>query len=76
MTAEQPEVPEINDLNYGEALEELTSILEAIEEDRFDLDELGERVGRAASLIRLCRHKIDATEIQIQSIIEELDDDQ
>lgn len=75
MTAEQPEVPEINDLNYGEALEELTSILEAIEEDRFDLDELGERVGRAASLIRLCRHKIDATEIQIQSIIEELDDD-
>lgn len=76
MTAEQREVPEINDLNYGEALEELTSILEAIEEDRFDLDELGERVGRAASLIRLCRHKIDATEIQIQSIIEELDDDE
>ena len=76
MTAENSELTEIHDLNYGEALEELNAILEAIEEDRFDLDELGERVGRAATLIRICRQKIDATELQIQSIIEELDEDE
>lgn len=63
------------DLEYGEALEELNEILAAIEEDRFDLDELGDKVGRAASLIRLCRDKIDATELQIQSIIEDLEDE-
>lgn len=60
--------------NYGQALEELNTILESIEDDRFDLDELGAQVGRAAELIRLCRQKIDATELQIQTIIDELDD--
>ncbi len=64
------------DLEYAEALEELNEILAAIEDDRFDLDELGDQVGRAASLIRLCRHKIDATELQIQSIIEDLEEEE
>lgn len=64
------------DMEYAEALEELNEILAAIEDDRFDLDELGDKVGRAASLIRLCRKKIDATELQIQSIIEDLDEEE
>ena len=67
---------EKENLKYGDALQELNEILAAIEEDRFDLDELGDQVSRAASLIRLCRKKIDATELQVRSIIEELDDDQ
>lgn len=61
------------ELSYGAALEELNQILEAIEEDQFDLDELGEKVGRAAALIQLCRRKIDATELQIQAVIHDLD---
>ena len=73
--SDQPVEGESEELKYGEALAELNAILEAIEEDRFDLDELGDQVGRAAELIRMCRHKIDATELQIQSIIDELDDD-
>ena len=64
------------EMNYGEALEELEQILEGIEQDQFDLDELGEKVDRAAELIRTCREKIDATELQIQSIIDELDEDE
>ena len=71
--AEQP-VGDKEDLKYGEALEELNQILAAIDEDQFDLDELADQVGRAADLIRLCREKIDATELQIQSIINELDE--
>ncbi len=66
---------EETELKYGQALQELNEILEGIEEDRFDLDELGEQVDRAAELIRLCRDKIDATELQIKSIIDDLDDD-
>lgn len=76
MTDRAPTDEEELDLEYGEALDELNEILEAIEDDRFDLDELGDKVGRAATLIRLCRQKIDATELQIQSIIDELDDEQ
>ncbi|TXD38524.1 exodeoxyribonuclease VII small subunit [Lujinxingia vulgaris] len=60
-------------LSYGEAMEELTLILAAIEGDAVDLDELGERVARAAELIRMCREKIDQTEFQVRTIIEELD---
>ena len=63
-------------LNYGEAIAELNQILEAIEGDRFDLDELGEEVARAAELIRICRGKIDATELQIKAIIEDLEDEE
>ena len=63
-------------MKYGDAIAELNEILTAIEADRFDLDELGEKVARAAELIRLCRSKIDATELQVRSIIEDLEDDQ
>ena len=73
---EQREIGDESKVKYGEALQELNQILDAIEDDRFDLDELGDKVGRAAELIQLCRHKIDATELQIQSIIDDLDDDQ
>ncbi len=66
---------DVSELNYAEALEELEEILAGIEEDRFDLDELGDQVDRAAELIHACREKIDATELQIQSIIDELNDD-
>jgi len=65
--------PPTESLSYGEAMEELNHILAAIEGDAVDLDELGERVARAAELIRMCREKIDQTEFQVRTIIEELD---
>lgn len=65
--------PPEESLSYGEAMEELNRILAAIEGDTVDLDELGERVARAAELIRMCREKIDQTEFQVRTIIEELD---
>lgn len=74
--SENGDAQDVAQLNYGEALEELEEILDGIEEDRFDLDELGAQVDRAAALIRACREKIDATELQIQSVIEELDQDE
>ncbi len=76
MTDQSDSTDDAADLRYGEALEELNGILEGIEEDRFDLEELGEQVNRAAALIRTCRDKIDATELQIQSIIDDLDEDE
>lgn len=73
--SKQGDTGDQSELDYGEALEELNEILAGIEDDEFDLDELGDQVDRAAELIRTCREKIDATELQIQSIIDELDDE-
>lgn len=61
------------ELNYGASLEELQRILKGIEEDRFDLDELGTQVERAAHLLKVCQAKIDATEMQVKGIISELE---
>ncbi len=41
------------ELRYTEALEELEKILDEIEQDEVDLDDLGERVERAALLIQV-----------------------
>lgn len=62
------------EIKYGEAMQELQTILEGIEGDRFDLDELGPQVERAAWLLKICRQKIDATEMQVKTIIDDLEE--
>lgn len=59
---------------YRDAIAELETILEAIERDDVDLDELAEKVARAATLIQLCRARIERTELQVKSIIDALDE--
>lgn len=59
---------------YREALAELEQILDQIENDEVDLDDLGERVERAAALITLCRGKIERAELQVRKIIATLDE--
>lgn len=49
---------EKSEIGYAEALAELESILESLEEADVDVDELAERVQRASVLIELCRERI------------------
>ena len=63
-------------LRYAEALEELEQILSEIEQDAVDLDDLGERVERAAHLIQICREKIERTEMHVKRIVEGLEQDE
>jgi exodeoxyribonuclease VII small subunit len=58
---------------YAEAMTELESILRELEGDAVDVDRLGERVARAAVLIRLCRDRIGAARLQIEQVVTELD---
>jgi exodeoxyribonuclease VII small subunit len=58
---------------YREAVEELETILAEIEDDSIDLDELAQRVERAAKLIALCRAKIRDTEFKVKTIIDGLE---
>jgi len=62
-------------IKYNEAVNELNTILEDLESERVDVDELTIRVKRAVELIKLCREKIEETELEVRKIVKEFDKD-
>jgi exodeoxyribonuclease VII small subunit len=65
---------ELDGLGYAGAVAELEDILRELEGDSVDVDRLGERVRRAATLIRFCRSRIDAARMEIEQVVAELDE--
>jgi exodeoxyribonuclease VII small subunit len=61
------------DPTYGEAASRLEEILEKIEEGEVDIDELSGLVREAAGLVTVCRDKIQAAEVQVKTITEQLE---
>jgi exodeoxyribonuclease VII small subunit len=59
--------------NYTEAYEELQVIVTEIERGNISVDELSEKVKRAALLIRICKAKLSATEGDVNQILKELE---
>ncbi len=59
-------------IGYADALAELEEILAELEADSVDVDRLATQVQRAAELIRLCRGRISAARIEIESVVAEL----
>lgn len=62
-------------LSYTEAIQEIESILQQLEEGEMDVDILAEKVKRSTELIRLCKLKLQKTEEEVNKILEE-DQDQ
>ncbi len=62
-----------DEMSYRDALDELESILLAIEEEQVDVDDLAVKVRRSAELIRLCRERIEAATVAVEAIVEEMD---
>jgi exodeoxyribonuclease VII small subunit len=62
--------------NYTEAFEELQAIVTEIEQGEISVDELSEKVKRAALLIRYCKTKLTSTEEDVNAILKELDTDE
>ncbi|MCK9615209.1 MAG: exodeoxyribonuclease VII small subunit [Candidatus Omnitrophica bacterium] len=60
-------------IKYNEAINELNGILSDLESERVDVDELTTRVKRAVELIKLCREKIEETELEVRKIVKEFD---
>ena len=58
---------------YPEAAAELETILDEIENGTADIDVLGEKVERAAALIRQCRETLAGTELRVKKVVEELE---
>ena len=51
--------------SYAELSGELETILDEIESGEIDLDELSDKVERAATLLSQCRKKLSATETKV-----------
>ena len=62
-------------MTYREAIEELETILRALETDAVDVDDLTARVERSAELIRLCRRKLRHAEASLDQVFDTLDDE-
>jgi exodeoxyribonuclease VII small subunit len=58
---------------YTEAFEELQQIVSQIEEGHISVDELSEKVKRAAYLIDICKKKLTSTEEDVNKILKDLD---
>jgi len=59
--------------NYTDAFSELQEIVSEIEQGQISVDELSEKVKRAALLIKICKTKLSTTEEDVNRILKELD---
>jgi exodeoxyribonuclease VII small subunit len=61
------------EIGYADAMAELESILDDLEDDDLDVDVLASRVERASTLITLCRERIGAARVQVEKVVAALD---
>lgn len=58
-------------ISYSDAVAEIESILEKIEEGSLDVDALTEKVSRVSELLKICRDRLHKTEVQTDKILGE-----
>jgi len=63
-------------LTYTAAFEELQTIVAEIEDGEITVDELSDKVKRAALLIKICKSKLTETEADVNKILEDLDQEE
>jgi len=61
----------ITDLSYEEAMSELKTIVQELQEATVSIDDLSEKSKRAATLIKYCREKLRKTEDELKGLFEE-----
>ena len=59
------------EIKYEEALKQLETIVDKMENDELDIDSLGEQLKTAQKLIRLCKDKLTKTNEEIKKILED-----
>jgi len=62
-------------IKYSQAVEELNSILSELESERVDVDDVAVKVKKAIELIKLCRERIEKTELEVIKIVKEFGKD-
>ncbi len=56
---------------YQEALAEIEHIVKNIEENKYSIDELTEKVKRVAELVNFCKEKLKYTEDELAKIFDD-----
>ena len=59
-------------MKYSSAFKELQEIVSEIESGEISVDELSEKVKKAAQLIKFCKTKLTSTEEDVNNILKEL----
>lgn len=62
-----------SNISYTEAVKQIEEILKRIESEELDVDELSDKVKKAADLLKLCKSKLHDTEEEIQKILDEME---
>ncbi|MFY7990740.1 MAG: exodeoxyribonuclease VII small subunit [Fluviicola sp.] len=57
---------------YEAAFNELQELINEIENGEISVDQLSEKVKRASVLIKFCKDKLRATELDVEKILEDL----
>jgi len=60
-------------IKYGDAVEEIESILSKIENEQLDVDELTTKVKRVSELLSICKEKLHSTETEVEKILKDID---
>ena len=60
------------ELTFGDAVKEVQSILNRLEEEEVDIDDLAKEVARAVELIESCRTKLDKTDGEVRALVNRL----
>lgn len=60
-------------ITYSEALSELETIVQQIENEEVDIDILIEKIKRADYLCKFCRAKLRNTENEVKNIIKDIE---
>lgn len=63
-------------ISYTEAFEELQLIVSEIEQGEISVDDLSDKVKRAAQLIKICKTKLNTTEEDVSKILKELESEE
>jgi exodeoxyribonuclease VII small subunit len=58
---------------YAQAYAEVQKILEGLDQGEIDVDDLSEKVKRAAELIDFCQKRLRETELQVKRVVEKLE---
>lgn len=56
------------ELSYAAAMRELQDIVDALKDNSLGIDDLSDRLQRAAELITFCREKLRTTDEEIQGL--------
>jgi exodeoxyribonuclease VII small subunit len=60
-------------LKYKEAMEEIEEIIARLEDNKLDVDELGEKVKRVAQLVAFCKARLHETEEEVENILRSME---